>query len=97
MPRLIARELMDDDTTSGDPTVWRGSLHDLARVNRLLGGRRLLRIEIDRIDPPPHAILDVATGNADLPIFMLDHLNKRGVTATCVAVDRSPRVLSIAA
>jgi ubiquinone/menaquinone biosynthesis C-methylase UbiE len=97
MPRLIARELMDDDTTSGDPTVWRGSLHDLARVNRLLGGRRLLRLEIDRIEPLPRTILDVATGNADLPIFMLDHLKSRGVAATCVAVDRSAKVLSIAA
>jgi len=97
MPRLIARELMDDDTTSGDAAVWRGSLHDLARVNRLLGGRRLLRIEIDRIEPPPRTILDVATGNADLPAFMLDHLRSRGIAATCVAVDRSPKVLSIAA
>ena len=97
MPRLIARELMDDDTTSGDAALWRGSLHDLARVNRLLGGRRLLRLEIDRIDPPPRTILDVATGNADLPAFMLDHLRSRGIAATCVAVDRSPKVLSIAA
>ena len=97
MPRLIARELMDDDTTSGDDADWRGSLHDLARVNRLLGGRRCLRLEIDRIEPPPRTILDVATGGADLPAFMLDHLHSRGVAATCVAVDRSPKVLAIAA
>lgn len=97
MPRLIARELMDDDTTSGDDALWRGSLHDLARVNSLLGGRRLLRLEIDRIEPPPLTILDVATGGADLPAFMLDHLRSRGVAATCVAVDRSPKVLAVAA
>jgi len=61
MPRLIARELMDDDTTSGE-AVWRGSLRDLARVNSLLGGRHLQRCEIDRLDPLPRRILDVATG-----------------------------------
>jgi len=95
MPRLIARELMDDDTTSGE-AVWRGSLRDLARVNSLLGGRHLQRCEIDRLDPLPRRILDVATGGADIPVFMIEHLRSKGVAATCVAVDRSPRVLSIA-
>lgn len=96
MPRLIARELMDDETTSGDDQLWRGSMHDLARVNRLLGGRRLLRKEIDRLDPPPKKILDVATGGADMPGFMVDYLRSRGVAATCVGVDRSPRALAVA-
>jgi ubiquinone/menaquinone biosynthesis C-methylase UbiE len=97
MPRLIARELMDDDASSADVADWRGSLRDLARVNALLGGRRLLRIEIDRLRPLPRTIVDVATGGADIPVFMIDHLRTLGVDATCVAVDRSPRVLSIAA
>lgn len=97
MPRLIARELLDDETTSGDVTAWRTSMHDLARVNRLLGGRRLLRDEIDRLEPLPHKILDVATGGADMAAFMVDHLRGRGVAATCVAVDRSPQALEVAA
>ncbi len=97
MPRLLARELMDDDASSGDPAEWRGSLRDLERVNRLLGGRRLLRTEIDRLEPLPRTIVDVATGGADLPLYMLDHLRARGVRGSCVAVDRSPRVLSVAA
>ena len=97
MPRLIARELMDDDSSSGEAADWRGSLHDLARVNSLLGGRRLMRIEIDRMPVPPRKILDVGTGGADMPVFMIDHLRSRGVEATCVAIDRSTRVLSIAA
>src|SRR5437016_3010978 len=97
MPRLIARELMDDDASSDDAAEWRASLHDLDRVNALLGGRRLMRIEIDRLPHPPETILDVATGGAGMPIFMLDHLRARGVRATCVAVDRSERVLSVAA
>ena len=97
MPRLLARELMDDDASSSDAAEWRGSLHDLERVNRFLGGRRLLREEIDRLQPLPRTIVDVATGGADLPLYMIDHLRSRGVEATCVAVDRSARVLMVAA
>jgi ubiquinone/menaquinone biosynthesis C-methylase UbiE len=97
MPRLIARELMDEDPSNGEAADWRGSVHDLARVNSLLGGLRLMRIEIDRMPVPPRSILDVGTGGADMPVFMLDHLRSRGVTATCVAVDRSAMMLSIAA
>jgi len=88
---------MDDEQSSGDPADWRGSIHDLARVNALLGGNRLMRLEIDRLPRAPHTILDVGTGGADMPAFLLDHLAARGVRATCVAVDRSPRILAIAA
>jgi ubiquinone/menaquinone biosynthesis C-methylase UbiE len=97
MPRLIARELMDDEQSSGETADWRGSLHDLARINALLGGLRLMRIEIDRLPHQPRTILDVGTGGADMPAFMIDHLAMRGVRATCIAVDRSERALSIAA
>jgi len=97
MPRLIARELMDDEQSSGETADWRGSLHDLARINALLGGKRLMRVEIDRLPRPPVTLLDVGTGGGDMPAYMLDHLAARGVRATCVAVDRSERVLSIAA
>ena len=97
MPRLIARELMDDDASSEQPALLRGSLHDLARVNALLGGTRLMRIEIDRLASPPQTIIDVATGGADMPVFMVEHLAARGIHATCVGVDRSKAILAIAA
>jgi ubiquinone/menaquinone biosynthesis C-methylase UbiE len=97
MPRLIARELMDEETSSGATADWRGSLDDLARINALLGGLRLMRIELDRLPTAPRTIVDVGTGGADMPAFMLDHLRGRGVAATCVAVDRSPAALGVAA
>ena len=97
MPRLIARELMDDDASSADTADWRGSIEDLARVNALLGGNRLMRVEIGRLPYAPATILDVATGGADMPVFMLDLLRSRGVHATCVAVDRSSHMLALAA
>lgn len=96
MPRLIARELMDDETASLEASEWRGTLHDLERVNLLLGVRRLMRREIERLPQLPATILDVGTGGADMPAFVLDYLHSRGVQASCVAVDRSARILSIA-
>jgi ubiquinone/menaquinone biosynthesis C-methylase UbiE len=94
--RHIAREMMDDDEAIGTPALWRQSLCDLARVNTWLGGWNALRSELDRLPRPPSSIVDVATGGADLPERMLDHLARRGVHARCVAVDRSARILGLA-
>jgi hypothetical protein len=97
MPRLQATELMDDDAASSDPAEWRGTLDDLARFNAALGGRRLLRLEIGRLGSLPRTVVDVGTGGADMPAYVIDHLRARGVVATCVAVDRSARILEAAA
>ena len=96
MQRLIARELMDDDESIGTLAEWRQSLRDLARVNRYLGGWRALRRELDVLPQPPRRIVDVATGGADLPLRLLDHLAARGIRAACTAVDRSARILALA-
>jgi len=96
MLRVIARELLDDDAADSDDGEWRGSLHDLARVNTLLGGRRLMRSELDKLPSVPLSILDVGTGGADMPAVAIDHVRARGAQARCVAVDRSPRILAIA-
>jgi ubiquinone/menaquinone biosynthesis C-methylase UbiE len=44
----------------------------------------------------PRRIVDVAAGGADLSRRLLDYLKLCGVNATCVAVDRSTRILQIA-
>lgn len=96
MERLVARELMDDDEAVGTSEQWRDSLRDLAKVNEYLGGWHALRDELARLPALPARILDVATGGADLPRRLLDYLSHQGVRATCVAVDRSARILHIA-
>jgi ubiquinone/menaquinone biosynthesis C-methylase UbiE len=96
MKRHIARELMDDDETVGTLVEWRESLADLARVNAYLGGWNALRRELEQLSDLPLRIIDVATGGADLPRRVLDHLAARGAQAACVAVDRSMRILRIA-
>lgn len=92
----MARELMDDDETLGTDAEWRESLRDLARVNLLLGGWNALRAEVARLPRLPERIIDVASGGADMPSRLLDYLAERGVAATCVALDRSARMLRIA-
>jgi ubiquinone/menaquinone biosynthesis C-methylase UbiE len=97
MARLIAREHLDDDAASEDAAVWRGSLRDLDRVNAWLGGRRLLRVEIERLETPPSSVIDVAAGSGDNIAYIAGALRARGARPRCVALDRSPRVLSVAA
>lgn len=96
MKRLIARELMDDDEEVGTTSQWRETLQDLAQINTRLGGWSALRHEVDRLDAWPRSILDVATGGADMPVRLLDYLAARGVAATCIALDRSARIIQIA-
>lgn len=96
MERLLARELMDDDEAIGTSAQWLESLRDLARVNKYLGGWSALRSEVDRLPATPLRLIDVATGGADLPRRLLEHLNSRGTGVTCVAVDRSTRILGLA-
>jgi ubiquinone/menaquinone biosynthesis C-methylase UbiE len=94
--RVIARELMDDDEVVDEP-VWRHTFHELAKVNRLLGGWSALRFEIDRMPDAPRRVLDVGAGGADLSVRLLDYLEARGVQARCVGLDRSEPALAAAA
>jgi ubiquinone/menaquinone biosynthesis C-methylase UbiE len=96
MERLARRELLDDED-AGTLAEWAGNFRDLARINAWLGGVRATTREIERLAVTPRTILDVGTGGADMPVAVLDHLRARGVAATCVALDRSPRALAAAA
>jgi SAM-dependent methyltransferase len=93
--RLIASELMDDETF-GTPSLVRGALEGLVFVNRYLGGWSALRAEVDAMQPLPRIILDVGAGAADLSRWLLDYLRRRGIQASAVALDRSRRVLDAA-
>ena len=95
MKRLVGRELMDDES-EGTLADWRGSVADLAVVNARLGGTRALLRELDALPLPPYSILDVAAGAGDLARCVLDHLRDRGIRASCVALDRSERMLALA-
>lgn len=93
-------ELMD--LPGQDPAVLADCLDDLHRVNRWLGGIRLTIRALERLtgDLPPSvglAIIDLATGGADVPRAMASWAKRRGLRARILATDLSPEILSMAA
>jgi ubiquinone/menaquinone biosynthesis C-methylase UbiE len=96
MDRVARREIIDDESAATHREC-RENFRDLAIINAWLGGIRSTLCEVDRLTVTPRTILDVGTGGADVPLAVLDHLRARGAEATCVALDRSPRSLVVAA
>jgi SAM-dependent methyltransferase len=82
-----------------DEQALRGNLRDLARINRWLGGTVVSRRAIDRLlvgRTVPHAILDVGTGAADIPVALLEHARRRGRQLRVTGVDSRGEVLAAA-
>jgi SAM-dependent methyltransferase len=98
MRRLAGvHELLDGPLD--DEQALRGNLRDLARINRWLGGTRASRRAIDRLltgRTVPHAILDVGTGAADIPVALLEAATHRGRQLRITGVDSRGEVLAAA-
>src|SRR5215470_735803 len=99
-----AGELMDDPAATED--MLRSNLADIGRINRLSGAAHLVFAFLDRLLPlwrgartssTPLALLDVATGGADIPRAAAQWAARRGVPVRIVAVDRHPVTALIAA
>lgn len=97
-------ELMDDPGCPEE--MLRPDLEDLGRINRLTGAVRLVWAYLDRLLPlwqrsrtlgAPLALLDVATGGADIPRAVARWAARRGVSVRIVAVDRHPVTARLAA
>ena len=77
------------------------TLRDLRNVNRLLGGRAtLLRALRPRFEAAPAGatvrVLDVGTGDGDLPRALVTEAARLGRRAEVVAIDRDPVVAELA-
>ncbi len=90
-----AGERMDDPACP--ERELRQALRDLGWINRWFGGRAFVRAYLDRVLPAwrrrrrgqaPFALLDVATGGADIPLVAVAWGRDRGVPVRVVAVDR---------
>lgn len=94
MDRLAgAREFLDGSLR--DAAALRGNLRDLARVNRLLGGRALSRWALARlVDGSPMSVVDVGTGAADIPIAIRAGWQGPGPAPSWTAVDRRPEIVA---
>ncbi len=81
-----------------DPTLLAGNLRDLARVNRWLGGSALSwsalspLLQRDR----PTTLLDVGTGSADVPRYLLDWARANHRRLEVKATDVRPEIVSVA-
>ncbi|MHB8732304.1 MAG: methyltransferase domain-containing protein [bacterium] len=101
---VTLHELMDDPSSTAE--VMRPILEDLGRINRLTGSVRLVCAYLDRLLPlwrrsrtsgAPLALLDVATGGADIPRAAARWAARHGVPVRIVALDRHPVTARLAA
>jgi ubiquinone/menaquinone biosynthesis C-methylase UbiE len=96
--RIYEEELLDaGDGTDEDVAQ---SLADLRRINRFLGGRRVVLDAIAScLGGAPLSevsVLDVGTGSADIPMAVAERCRKLGLTTFVAAVDISERNLRVA-
>ena len=97
-PKRIYEEELLDAGEGTDEDVAK-SLTDLRRINRFLGGRRVvLRAISSCIDDESSesiSVLDVGTGSADLPMAVATYCRQRGLEPFIAAVDISERNLRV--
>src|SRR5438270_2812427 len=97
-PKRIYEEELLDAGEGSDEDVAK-SLTDLRRINRFLGGRRvILRAFSSCLDGESlqHvSLLDVGTGSADIPMAVAALCSQRGLEGFIAAVDISERNLRV--
>jgi SAM-dependent methyltransferase len=98
-PKRIYQEELLDAGEGTDEDVAR-SLTDLRRINRFLGGKRVvlraLSSGLDGVDRKEVSLLDVGTGSADIPMAAAALCRERGLEPFVAAVDLSERNLRVA-
>jgi ubiquinone/menaquinone biosynthesis C-methylase UbiE len=96
--RINEEELLD--AGAGTDEDVRESLLDIRRINRLLGGTRVvlkaLESLLDEVAAAKLSLLDVGTGSADIPSTVARMCRARGISPQLVAVDLSERNLRVA-
>jgi len=97
-PKRIYEEEMLDAGEGTDDDVAE-SLSDLRRINRFLGGKKVVLDALSSCLEAGSAgevsLLDVGTGSADIPIAIAEQLKLRGLKPFIAGVDLSERHLRI--
>ncbi len=98
-PRNLRAELLDLDEAPFAEVVE--SLKDVQRVNRYLGGYRVLLQHTEKFlrehsGSQPFTILDAATGSADQPVALVRFARKLGVPVRITALDINLKMLEFA-
>lgn len=90
LPRVVARELLDD-VRPGDADLA-GSLRDIALANRFFGGIVPVRREIARL--APRRVLDVGCGGMDVSRALIADARRRGRPLHVTGLDASDEILA---
>ncbi|MGH7568686.1 MAG: methyltransferase domain-containing protein [Gemmatimonadales bacterium] len=96
---MIGTELLDDP--QADPFAVRAQLGDIARLNALFGGSRVV---VEALEPFFQAagtdqhwtLLDVGTGAGDIPVAVAAAARRYGITCTTIGVERIPTAARMA-
>jgi ubiquinone/menaquinone biosynthesis C-methylase UbiE len=98
LPRMAGAELMDEPAQ--DRTELAKSLDDLRRVNRWLGGTRVvlhhLAALVRRHPRAEYRILDIATGSGDVPLEIAKWARGEDISVRIVATDNHATTLEMA-
>src|SRR5258706_3877846 len=96
--RMIGVELLDDPRA--DPALVRRALADIARTNRLFGGTHAVIATLERhFRAAPHrpwTLLDIGTGQGDIPLAAAKAARRHGIDLRLVGVERIPAAARIA-
>jgi SAM-dependent methyltransferase len=96
--RIYVEELLDAGEGTDDDVAR--NLSDLRRINRFLGGSKVVLSAISSLIENNNlkrlSLLDVGTGSADIPTAALAWCEQRGISAMVSALDISERNLRIA-
>lgn len=101
MRRFDAPEMLDLNVGTLDDAAE--SLADLRRINRWLGGTRVLTHHLlprvaaaARAAARPIVVADIGAGSADIPIALVRWARQRGIPLRVLAVDLNQRHLTLA-
>ena len=89
------------DNPSADPELLRDELKSIRIINRLFGGysavrRGILSLLDNKRDGAEIRILDLGTGSADLPVYLMRIGQQMHKRFTITAVDNHPAILRVA-
>ena len=88
-------ELLDEP--NHNPRQLEISLRHVAQVNHWLGGTRAIIRWIHQVlGPKGGSVLDLATGNAEVPIVLAQWARRRSIPLTIHATDVHPQMLELA-